>query len=64
MPISSLVWLEDHIEIQSKEEEGVLNVIALDRYSRKFTNCTNANILFDIKGEGILTAVPTYHSYD
>lgn len=64
-PVFSLTWLEDHLEIEKKStEEARLNIIALDRQGRKFTNCTGVNAQFEIKGEGILTAIPTYHSYD
>jgi hypothetical protein len=38
--VFALTWLEDHIEIEKKNEVATLNVIALDRNGRKFTNCT------------------------
>lgn len=56
-PVYSLTWLEDHLEIEKKQEEGILNTIALDRLGRKFTNCTAVRTQFEIKGEGILIPV-------
>jgi hypothetical protein len=61
--VFALSWLEDHIEIQKQVEIGTLNVIALDKSGRKFTNCTAVHTTFDIKGEGIISAVSTPHSY-
>lgn len=56
-PIYQLIWLEDHIEIKKQVEDGMLNVIALDKVGRKFTNCTAISTMFDLKGEGILNSV-------
>lgn len=41
--ISSLGWLEDHMEIKNKEE-GIISIIAYDRFGRKFTNCTSLDV--------------------
>ncbi len=38
--VFALNWLEDHVEIEKKNEVATLSVIALDRLGRKFTNCT------------------------
>ena len=43
-PVFALTWLEDHIEIEKNSESGLLNVIALDKLGRKFTNCTGLHI--------------------
>lgn len=39
-PVFYLKWLEDHIEIEKDNEIEILNVIAVDKLGRKFTNCT------------------------
>lgn len=61
--VSSLTWLEDHSELE-KNHTKTLNVIALDKYNRKFTNCTAIHAFVEVKGEGILTNIPIQHSYD
>ena len=41
VPIYQLVWVEDHLEIKKDGfDQGILNVIAVDKQGRKFTNCT------------------------
>jgi hypothetical protein len=39
-PVNALTWLEDHIEIEKRNETATLNIIAIDKQGRKFTNCT------------------------
>jgi hypothetical protein len=56
-PIVSLHWLEDHIESKKNTEDVVLNLIALDKNGRKFTNCTSIDPVFELKGAGIVTPV-------
>jgi hypothetical protein len=63
-PVSGLSWLEDHLEIEKRNEISTLNIIALDRQRRKFTNCTNVYAQFEVKGEGILAPVETTHNYE
>mmetsp|Transcript_12490 Transcript_12490/g.12244 ORF Transcript_12490/g.12244 Transcript_12490/m.12244 type:complete len:132 (-) Transcript_12490:1395-1790(-) len=61
---TALTWLEDHIEIQKKNGEEILNVIALDKQGRKFTNCTGIPIQYDLKGESIISGMGSNHSYE
>ncbi len=63
-PIASLKWLEDHVEIQKNIESAILNIIALDKIGRKFTNCSSIDIMFDLKGAGIITPIQTNRQYD
>ncbi len=62
-PITNLKWLEDHSEIKKNIEDITLNLIAFDKEGRKFTNCTNIEVSFDLKGEGILAPLPTSRKY-
>jgi hypothetical protein len=62
-PIVSLKWLEDHSEVKKNVEEVTLNLIAFDKNGRKFTNCTNIEVSFDLKGAGILSPLPTSRKY-
>jgi len=39
-------------------ELATLNVIALDRLGRKFTNCTSVNLSYTTKGEGNVIVLP------
>ena len=39
-------------------EQGLLNVIALDRNGRKFANCSSLQFNYKIKGEGNVVIVP------
>ena len=52
------------MEIKIKEDVGTLNVIALDRLGRKFTNCTAVRTTFDIKDGGIINKTYTENSYE
>ena len=45
------------MEIQKKNETGIISIIAFDRFGRKFTNCTSVNAQFELKGEGILEVI-------
>jgi hypothetical protein len=62
-PIVSLKWLEDHSEVKKNVEEVTLNLIAFGKNGRKFTNCTNIEVSFDLKGAGILSPLPTSRKY-
>lgn len=62
-PITALKWLEDHSEIKKNVEEITLNLIAFDKEGRKFTNCTNIEVSFDLKGDGIFAPLPTSRKY-
>lgn len=42
-PITQLQWLEEQLELKANTGTATLNVIALDRQGRKFTNCTETN---------------------
>jgi hypothetical protein len=62
IPVSTLTWLEEHLEVQ----QGAfitLNVIALDTFGRKFTNCTAVTPQFDMKGDGILVQTDISTNY-
>jgi len=49
--------------VKKNSEEVVLNLIALDKNGRKFTNCTSIDVTFDLKGAGILQYSPSPKSY-
>ncbi len=55
IPIASFTWLEDHVEVKKSNENAVLNLIALDKYGRKFTNCSSVDVTFEVKGAGIVS---------
>jgi hypothetical protein len=42
----------------------MLNLIAYDKYGRKFTNCTAVDVSYDLKGAGILTPIPSINKYE
>lgn len=63
-PVFSFTWVEDHIEIQKNVEEAILSIIALDQQGRKFTNCTSVATQFELKGESILSFLPSNNTYE
>ena len=61
--IHQLKWLEDQMELSAQQGGSqIVNVIALDRQGRKFTNCTAIYPSFSTKGEGNIKIVQ--HSAD
>jgi hypothetical protein len=40
-----------------------LNLLAYDKDGRKFTNCTNIEVSYDLKGAGIISPLPTSRKY-
>ena len=56
---AKLKWLEDQMEMMSGDysstvgEKGVINVIALDKQGRKFSNCTSLQFDYKTKAENL-----------
>ena len=46
-PIQKLVWLEEKLELKMHGSE-YLNLIALDRKNRKFTNCSTVPFVWQV----------------
>lgn len=72
-PIHSLEWLEDQLELQTRDATGSrsiggrhfseISTIALDKRGQKFTNCTGAAISYHTKNQGTISVEPIAMSY-
>jgi hypothetical protein len=50
--------------VKKNVEKAVLNIIALDKHGRKFTNCSSVELSFELKGAGIISSFPSPKRYE
>jgi len=62
--VHQVSWLEEHIEALRFQDSVILSAIARDSMGRTFTNCSNVNFKYEIKGDGVSKVETTHANWE